>query len=354
MSDAETVKSDASQEPCNAGNAVPSGAENASAPAAEGASPPEAAAPEVAQDARGQSADTPKNETNVAEINNETVPINGAAVESEAAIDPKKPVEENATVPECNSEPSSRVAELQEQAAIGAGDTCSLPRPDKEASDQQPGKQIGDQLAPPESKVVADENSKASDDKLVISKLTEEIKKTTMERNCYQQKLEKTEKKLAELQVSYDALLKGEGDEVLLRRMVDQLKAKLVHTSLQLEDRIRTVSNQEKQISALNSQVASLKEVESLTRSLLQIRNLEVKQLQSEVDEMEERISEERERYSTMINKMDAAVKLNADLKKEYETQLRLFRDLREKYEEKVSLLSEEKRNLENSAQPVP
>lgn len=69
---------------------------------------------------------------------------------------------------------------------------------------------------------------------------------------------------------------------------------------------------------------------------------------------MEERISEERERYSTMINKMDAAVKLNADLKKEYETQLRLFRDLREKYEEKVSLLSEEKRNLENSAQPVP
>lgn len=101
-----------------------------------------------------------------------------------------------------------------------------------------------------------------------------------MERDCCQQKLEKTETKLAELQVSYDALLKGEGDEALLRRIVDQLKAKLVQTSLQLEDRIRTVSNQEKQIGALNSQVASLKEVESLTRSLLQMRNLEVKQLQ--------------------------------------------------------------------------
>lgn len=66
---------------------------------------------------------------------------------------------------------------------------------------------------------------------------------------------------------------------------------------------------------------------------------------------MEVRISEERERYNTMINKMDAAVKLNADLKKEYETQLCLFRDLREKYEEKVTLLSEEKRALEANVQ---
>lgn len=172
--------------------------------------------------------------------------------------------------------------------------------------------------------------------------------------------------------------MKGEGDEVMLRRMVDQLKNKLIQTSLQLEDRIRVVANQEKQISALNSQVASLKEVESLTRSLLQIRNMEVKHLQvklwtsweidklrkrvterwtvvqAEVDDMEVRINEERDRYNTMINKMDAAVKLNADLKVEYETQLGLFRDLREKYEEKVTLLSEEKRALENNAQSVP
>lgn len=92
--------------------------------------------------------------------------------------------------------------------------------------------------------------------------------------------MESTEKKLTELQSSYDTLMKGEGNEVMLRRMVDQLKGKLIQTSLQLEDRIRTVANQEKQISALNSQVASLKEVESLTRSLLQIRNMEVKHLQ--------------------------------------------------------------------------
>lgn len=82
------------------------------------------------------------------------------------------------------------------------------------------------------------------------------------------------------LQMSYDTLMKGEGDEAMLRRMVDQLKGKLIETSLQLEAKIHTAAHQEKQINALNIQVNSLKEVESLTRSLLQIRNMEVKHLQ--------------------------------------------------------------------------
>lgn len=67
-------------------------------------------------------------------------------------------------------------AELQEQAAIGAGDTCLLPSLGQEASDEKPSKQIGDQLAPLESKAAADEDSKAGDDKLMISKLREEVK----------------------------------------------------------------------------------------------------------------------------------------------------------------------------------
>jgi len=50
-----------------------------------------------------------------------------------------------------------------------------------------------------------------------------------------------------------------------------------------------------------------------------------------------------------MISKMDAAMRLNADLKKEYETQLSLFQSLREKYGEKISLLTAEKRALETA-----
>ncbi|KZC07050.1 hypothetical protein WN55_08934, partial [Dufourea novaeangliae] len=247
------------------------------------------------------------------------------------------------------------VAELQEQSFIGAGDICSETDLQKNTNTaQKPDVEIGDQAPVPKDKSLADDNSKTGSDESTVSNLKDEVKKAIVERDTYRKKLEITEKKLGALQASYDALLKGEGEEVLLRRMVDQLKAKLIQTSLQLEDRIRVVCNQEKQISALNSQVASLKEVETLTRSLLQIRNLEVKQLQKEVEDMEGQISEERGRYTTIINKLDNAVKLNADLKEEYETQLGLFRDLREKYEEKVTLLSEEKRALENSVQAVP
>ena len=65
---------------------------------------------------------------------------------------------------------------------------------------------------------------------------------------------------------------------------------------------------------------------------------------------METRIMAEREKHTMMMNKMDSASRLNADLKKEYETQLRLFQDLRGKYEEKVNLLSEENRALETAA----
>ncbi|XP_029049685.2 tropomyosin isoform X2 [Osmia bicornis bicornis] len=249
------------------------------------------------------------------------------------------------------------VPEVQQQT-IGAGDTCALPQRDENANTQKTQEEIvvatvNNQTSQSDEKSPTGDK-KENEDELAVSKLKEEFQKASEERDSYQKKLKGTEKKLALLQASYDALMKGEGDEVMLRRMVDQLKNKLIQTSLQLEDRIRVVANQEKQISALNSQVASLKEVESLTRSLLQIRNMEVKHLQAEVDDMEVRINEERDRYNTMINKMDAAVKLNADLKTEYETQLGLFRDLREKYEEKVTLLSEEKRALENNAQSVP
>ncbi|OAD59391.1 hypothetical protein WN48_09131 [Eufriesea mexicana] len=289
-----------------------------------------------------------------------TALIANAKIFAEIPSEPvEKEVEENVKCELNRNESLPSVLEMQQQTSIGAGDTCFCAPRDGSADGQKPEDQIAlsfttDQLEPESNKSVVEKDKDTNVTDLAVRKLKEEIQKTSDERDSYRKKLENVESKLAELQASYDALLKGDGNEVVLRRMVDQLKGKLIQTSLQLEDRMRIVSNQEKQICALNSQVASLKEVESLTRSLLQIRNMEVKHLQAEVDDMEVRISEERERYSTMINKMDAAVKLNADLKKEYETQLCLFRDLREKYEEKVSLLSKEKLALEANAQTAP
>jgi len=185
-----------------------------------------------------------------------------------------------------------------------------------------------------------------------ISRLEAEVRKKTKECDGYRKKLEDTEMKLAALQASYEAIMNHGGEEDTLQQSVEQLRGQLVQTALMYEERNRMVANQENQINALNNQVTSLKEVVSITRDLLQIRNLEVKQLQAEVDNMEKKISEERDRHNAMISKMDAAMRLNADLKKEYETQLSLFQSLREKYGEKITLLSKEKQALETASAP--
>ncbi|XP_014478899.1 PREDICTED: neurofilament heavy polypeptide-like isoform X2 [Dinoponera quadriceps] len=208
---------------------------------------------------------------------------------------------------------------------------------------------------PPDEKK-ADDNSERNiaqakgDNAASVSQLEEQVRSRTKERDAYRKKLEDTEKKLAVLQTTYNATTRHAGDETGLQRSVDQLRGQLAQTALMYEERNQIVASQENQINALNNQVTSLKEVVSITRDLLQIRNMEVKQLQTEVDSMERKIAEERDRHNAMISKMDAAMRLNADLKKEYETQLSLFQSLREKYGEKITLLSEEKRALEAAA----
>ncbi|XP_011054550.1 PREDICTED: LOW QUALITY PROTEIN: uncharacterized protein LOC105146162 [Acromyrmex echinatior] len=172
-----------------------------------------------------------------------------------------------------------------------------------------------------------------------ISRLEAEVRKRTKERDSYQKKFEDAKTKLAALQAYYTAIMNRSNDKDTLQQ-----------PALMYEERNRVIANQENQINALNNQVASLKEVISVTRDLLEIRNIEVKQLQAEVDNMEKKISEERDRHNTMISKMDAAMQLNADLKKEYETQLFLFQSLREKYNKKIILLSREKQILETVA----
>lgn len=102
----------------------------------------------------------------------------------------------------------------------------------------------------------------------------------TKERDRYRNQLEDAETKLAALQASYNAITSQESDEDILQRSVEQLRGQLAQTALMYEERNCLVANQESQINALNNQVTSLKEVVSITRDLLQIRNIEVKQLQ--------------------------------------------------------------------------
>lgn len=120
---------------------------------------------------------------------------------------------------------------------------------------------------------------------------------------------------------------------------VEALKAKSEDTLTRAKgiifDKTKVIKNQELQIEALNQQISSLKDVVTITKDLLEIRNLEVKQLESKIQCMEDKVGAEKERHDLMHKKLEHMIRFNGDLKREYETQLCLFSALRERYNER-------------------
>ncbi|EEZ97853.1 probable DNA double-strand break repair Rad50 ATPase [Tribolium castaneum] len=120
---------------------------------------------------------------------------------------------------------------------------------------------------------------------------------------------------------------------------VDAIKTKSEETLTRAKgiifDKTKVIKNQELQIEALNQQIASLKDVVTITKDLLEIRNLEIKQLESKIQCMEDKVGAEKERHDLMHKKLEHMIRYNGDLKREYETQLCLFSALRERYNER-------------------
>lgn len=98
--------------------------------------------------------------------------------------------------------------------------------------------------------------------------------------------------------------------------------------------------------------MTSLKEVLSITKELLEIRNIEVRHLQERLDGMEVKFKLDREKQELMNKKMERMVLMNTELKREYETQLCLFNALRERYSERELArgVIDEARQAENNA----
>lgn len=127
----------------------------------------------------------------------------------------------------------------------------------------------------------------------------------------------------------------------LLKRNLDlqQFIVKLIHL---LKEKTDLSINLDRQNSALISQAKSLKDVISITKDLLGIRNMEVEHLQADLDSMQEAIKAERNRHNTAVQHLTEAMGLNDKLKSEYLTQMDLFEKLKEKYTEKVVILTRE------------
>lgn len=100
-------------------------------------------------------------------------------------------------------------------------------------------------------------------------------------------------------------------------------------------EKVKIIKNQELQIEAYSQQIESLKDVVRITKDLLEIRNLEVKQLENKINCMEEKMKAEKERQDLLHKKLEMMIRHNGELKREYETQLCLFNALRDRYSER-------------------
>lgn len=208
-----------------------------------------------------------------------------------------------------------------------------------------------------------------------IESLEHELKVRTEESENYKNRLQLAEKELEILKTTAvppptSRVTIGVGDGVVddtednirekesslntetanMEKLMDEnaeLHVALTKASEQLKDKTSMCDNQEKKNIALTNQIESLKDVVNITKDLLNIRDMEVHHLQSDVESMEGKIAEERQRHNSMITKMEEAVKLNSDLKEEYQNQLRIFQELKTRYEEKVTLLTKENEKLE-------
>lgn len=127
----------------------------------------------------------------------------------------------------------------------------------------------------------------------------------------------------------------GNNEQAEVHKMKEESEELLTRAKSIIFEKVKVCKNQELQIEALNAQVSSLKDVVSITKNLLEIRNVEVKHLQDQIDAMNGKVTAEKERQDLVHKKLENMIRMNADLKREYETQLCLFNALRERYSER-------------------
>ncbi|KAF5286336.1 hypothetical protein FQA39_LY04234 [Lamprigera yunnana] len=103
-------------------------------------------------------------------------------------------------------------------------------------------------------------------------------------------------------------------------------------------DQTKMLKNQELQIEALTQQVNSLKEIININKDMLEIRNVEVQQLNDKVHCMEIKFDAAKERNQAVNMKLEKMVVLNATLKEEYKKQLNLLSGLQKRYQEHITI----------------
>ncbi|CAH1980694.1 unnamed protein product [Acanthoscelides obtectus] len=151
--------------------------------------------------------------------------------------------------------------------------------------------------------------------------------------------IEEMRKRMLELEESVvkvenmkNQMLKGAEEVDALKTASEET---LTKAKSMLFEKTKVIKNQELQIEAYKQQIESLKDVVRITKDLLDIRNLEVKQLEGRLNVMDERTKAEKEKQDLLHQKLENMIRYNGELKREYEAQLCLFSALRDRYSER-------------------
>lgn len=92
-----------------------------------------------------------------------------------------------------------------------------------------------------------------------------------------------------------------------------------------------------------------MKDVVALTKDMLMIREIEVRELTERMEAMDVKFQAEKDRKNLMERKMQLTDKLTIDLKAEYKAQKDIFNILKEQYKEKVVKLELELKNSQSN-----
>lgn len=169
-----------------------------------------------------------------------------------------------------------------------------------------------------------------------------EIQKLTNEKNIIQKRLEKMEldelKEAATGASSKNIEAFKEKYDGVLRRAQDLLF-----------ERQKIIKSMELKVEAQNIQIESLKDCVALTKDMLLIRDIEVRELTERMEAFQAKFQAEKDRKNLMEKKMALTDTLTADLKAEYKAQKEIFTILKDQYKEKVTQLEKDLRKSQKA-----
>lgn len=90
----------------------------------------------------------------------------------------------------------------------------------------------------------------------------------------------------------------------------------------------------------------------ALTKDMLMIREIEVRDLTERMESMDVKFKAEKDRKALMEKKMQLSDQLTVDLKEEYRAQKEIFNILKDQYKEKVSKLEQQLKESKGSTSP--